>query len=137
MRCLLQNSPSLGRKRPELLQVHQRPQLALQRLRAGAQSAVHPAPAVAGTVVSFVPNGRGSAGMPIATLSTTSGALALWCVPFATVITDEASEKRPLTLRIHATSYQTEPPNARALLLARLYRRDGFAGIIRCRILFC
>ncbi len=63
--------------------------------------------------------------MPIATPSTTSGALTLWRVPFATVITDEASEKRPLTLRKHATSYQTEPLNARALLLARLYRRDG------------
>ena len=130
MRCLLQNSPSLGRKRPELLQVQQRPQLALQRLRAGAQSAVHPAPAVARAIVFFVPNRRRSAGMPITTPSTTSGALALWRVPFATVITDEASEKRPLTLRKHVTSYQTEPLNALALLLARLYRRDGSPSLI-------
>ncbi len=79
---------------------------------------MHPAPAVALAIPFFVPDRRRSAGMPIATPSTTSGALALWRVPFATVITDEASEKRPLTLRKHATSYQTEPLSARAILLA-------------------
>ncbi len=131
MWCLLQNSPSLGRKRPELLQVHQRPQLALQRLRAGAQSAVHPAPAVARAIVFFVPDRRRSAEMPIATPSTTSGALALWRVPFATVITDEASKKRPLTLRKHTTSYQTEPLTARAFLGGRLTPSDRSLSVTR------
>ncbi len=69
--------------------------------------------------------------MLIATPSTTSGALALWRVPFATVITDEASEKRPLTLRKHATSYQTEPLNALAFLLARLTPSDRSLSVTR------
>ncbi len=107
--------------------MHERFYFALQRLWSGAQSAVHPAPAVARSIVFFVPDRRRSAGMPIATPSTTSGALGFRRDPFATVITDEASEKRPLTLRKHATSYQTEPRNAyaRAFFVGRLYRRDG------------